>query len=202
MDSAQNPYSPGAGRRPRELAGREAELARFDVLRGRVESGGADRGLILTGLRGVGKTVLLNELRSQTERAGWIVAKIEAGSRPLMRALIAQSLNQSLRSATGRFGSSGLLRRALGVFKAFTLKTAADGSFALGIDIEPDRGRADTGDLGIDLTELTHDLGAAAGELGVGALLLVDEMQDLAREELAALAAASHETAQRDLPFL
>lgn len=184
------------------MAGRDVELARFDVLRRRIEGGASDRGLILTGLRGVGKTVLLNELRSQAEQAGWIVAKVEAGARPSVRALIAQSLNQSLRSATGRFGAGELLRRALGVFKAFTLRTAPDGSFALGIDIEPDRGRADTGDLGVDLTELTEDLGAAAREMGVGVLLLVDEMQELPLVELAAVAAASHEASQRGLPFV
>ncbi|HEY3240569.1 MAG TPA: ATP-binding protein [Acidimicrobiia bacterium] len=202
MDPVQNPYSPGAGRRPPELAGREPELHRFDVLRQRIEEGRSDRGLILTGLRGVGKTVLLNEFRARAEQPGWIVAKVEAGGTRPFRALVAQSLNQALRSATGRFGMGERLGRALAVFKAFTLNVAPDGSLALGIDVEAGRGRADTGDLEVDLTELAVDLGGTARDLGVGTLLLVDEMQDLAAAELAAICAASHEAGQRDVPFL
>lgn len=202
MDPIENPYSPGAGRRPPELAGREPEVGRFEVLRQRIESGMSDRGLMLTGLRGVGKTVLLNEFRSRAEQGGWIVAKLEAGGTRPLRVLAAQSLNQALRSATGRFGLSDRLRRALGEFKAFTLKVAPDGSLALGIDVEARRGRADTGDLEVDLSELALDLGETARDFGVGVLLLVDEMQDLASGELAAIAGASHETGQRDIPFI
>lgn len=203
MDPVQNPYSPGAGRRPPQLAGRESELHRFDVLRRRTESGGAnDRGLILTGLRGVGKTVLLNEFRAGAEQAGWIVAKVEAGGSRPFRTLVAQSLNQALRSATGRFGPGDGLRRVLGAFKSFTLNAAPDGSLALGIEVEPSRGRADSGDLETDLTELALDLGDTGRDLGVGALLLIDEMQDLAPAELAAISAASHEAGQREAAFL
>lgn len=202
MDPVQNPYSPGAGRRPPELAGREPELDRFEVLCGRVAAARADRGVILTGLRGVGKTVLLNEFRARAEARGWIVAKLEAGGDRPLRALLGQSLNQALRSATGRHGLGDRLRRALAVFKAFTLRVAPDGSLALGIDLDPAAGRADTGDLELDLTELALDLAETAAELGVGVLLLVDEMQDLAAGELAALAAAAHEASQRDAPFV
>lgn len=202
MDPVQNPYSPGAGLRPPELAGREAELRRFEILRQRFEQGLNDRGIMLTGLRGVGKTVLLNEFRARAESHGWIVAKVEAGGDRPLRTLLAQSLNQALRSATGRFGLSERLRRALGAFKAFTLRFAPDGSLALGIDVDPTRGRADTGDLELDFTELALDLAEAARDLGVGVLVLVDEMQDLRSDELAALAAASHEAGQRDVPFV
>lgn len=202
MDPVQNPYSPGAGRRPPELAGRDPELGRFGVILARAEQGRADRGLILTGLRGVGKTVLLNEFRAQAEQRGWIVAKVEAGEDRPFRALLGQSLNQALRSASGRHGARTRLRRALAVFKAFSLKVAPDGSLALGIDVDPSAGRADTGDLELDLPELAIDLGETAQDLGVGVLVLVDEMQDLERIELAAAAAAAHETGQRELPFV
>src|SRR5688572_19856341 len=201
MDTALNPYSPGAGRRPLELAGREPELQRFEVLQERIALGSSDRGIILTGLRGVGKTVLLNEFRAAAEQRGWIVAKVEAGSDRPFRVLLAQSLNQALRAATGRFGLTERLRRALGAFKAFTLTSAPDGSLSLGIEVDPTRGRADTGDLELDLTELAQDLAETARDLGVGVLVLVDEMQDLDKAELGALAAASHEAGQRDLPF-
>jgi hypothetical protein len=202
MDAVQNPYSPGAGRRPPELAGRDPELRRFQVVLGRLEGGLADRGLMLTGLRGVGKTVLLNEFRGRAEQQGWIVAKVEAGEGRTFGALLAQALNQALRSASGRHGTGGRLRRALAVFKAFSLKIAPDGSLALGIDIDPAAARAATGDLELDLSELALDLGETAGEFGVGVLVLVDEMQDLERVELAAVAAAAHETGQRELPFV
>jgi hypothetical protein len=157
---------------------------------------------MLTGLRGVGKTVLLSEFRGRAEQRGWIVAKVEAGEGRPFRALVAQSLNQALRSATGRHGLGEKLRRALAVFKAFTLKIAPDGSLALGLDIAPSAGRADTGDLELDLIELALDLGESARDLTVGVLVLVDEMQDLERTELAAIAGASHETGQREVPFV
>jgi len=202
VDPVQNPYAPGAGRRPLELAGRHAELDRFEILRQRVQTGAADRGIVLTGLRGVGKTVLLNEFRVLAEQHGWIVAKVEAGGNRPFRASLAQSLNQALRSATGRHGLTDRLRAALSAFKAFTLKAAPDGSLALGIDVEPARGRADTGDLEIDLTELVLELAETAGDLGVGVLVLIDEMQDLSASELAAICSASHESGQRDARFV
>lgn len=202
MDSVQNPYSPGAGRRPPELAGRELEVKRFEVLLDRLEAGTTDRGVMLTGLRGVGKTVLINEFRARCERRGWIVAKVEAGGGRPFRTLVSQSLNQALRSVTSRHRVGDRLRAAMGAFKAFTLKIAPDGSLALGIDVEPRTGRADTGDLELDLTELVLDLGDTAAELGVGLVLFIDEMQDLAGTELAAVAAASHEAGQRDVPFV
>ena len=202
MDPVRNPYSPGAGIRPPELAGRGPELDRFEVLLGRLESGRSDRGLVFTGLRGVGKTVLLNELRARCEQRGWIVAKVEAGGGRAFRRLVSQSLNQALRSATGRYGIGPKLRSAVAAFKAFTLRVAPDGSLALGLDVDPRSGRADTGDLELDLTELASDLGASAADLGVGVIVLVDEMQDLEAVELAAVAAASHEAGQRSLPFV
>ena len=202
VDPVLNPYSPGAGRRPPELAGRELELRRFDVLAARLEQGRSDRGLIITGLRGVGKTVLLNEFRRRAEDHHWIVAKIEAGGDRPLATMAAQSLNQALRSASGRFGGRERFTRALEVFRAFSLKVSPDGALALGLDVDAARGRADTGELETDLTELATDLSHAGTELGLGVLVLIDEMQDLADHELAAVAAASHETGQLDLPFI
>jgi hypothetical protein len=200
VDPVSNPYSPGAGRRPPELAGRAGELRRFDVLASRLEAGRGDRGIVLTGLRGVGKTVLLNEFRGLAERRGWIVAKVEAGGGRPFRAAAAKALNRGLRTATGRHGSARRLRRALAVFKSFSLQVAPDGSLALGIDVDPALGRADTGDLELDLTELLTDLAETGRELGIGTLLLIDEMQDLESHELAAISGACHEAGQADLP--
>jgi hypothetical protein len=200
MDAALNPYAPGAGQRPPELAGRDGELRAFDLLLERFARRLPERGMILTGLRGVGKTVLLNEFRARAEAKGWLVAKVEARSDATLRPLVAQALNQGLRAALGRGRGKELLKRALSIFKSFSLRASPDGSFALGIDVEPATGRADTGDLEVDLTELLIDLGDAAASLQAGTVIFVDEMQDLAGGDLAAVAGACHETGQRNLP--
>ena len=200
MDPVLNPYAPGAGQRPPELAGRKPEQALFGVMLERLEAGRPERGIILTGLRGVGKTVLLGELRSKAETRGWVVALVEADSNRPFRLLASQALTGSLRKVSLRYRSSARLRSALGVFKAFSLKTAPDGSMSLGIDADPTAGRADSGDLELDLTELLNDLGEAVGDLGVGVLLLIDELQELAKPDIAALAGAAHHANQRGLP--
>ncbi|MGI9118590.1 MAG: 6-phosphogluconolactonase [Acidimicrobiales bacterium] len=151
---------------------------------------------MLIGLRGV-----VNEYRSEAEQRGWVVGKIEAGGGRSL-AMAAQALHLGLRSATGRYGTGERLRRALATFKAFSLRIVPDGSLALGIDVDAAAGRADTGDLELDLTELLLDLGDSAAEIGTGVLLLVDETQDLAQGELAAIAGAGHEVSQRSLPVL
>jgi hypothetical protein len=204
MDPALNPYSPGAGLRPRDLAGRDEEIHRFDVLLRRAASRLTSRSVVMTGLRGVGKTVLLNELADRARRDGWIVGKVEAsrskGGRPF-REQVSQTLNRALREARGSWEMAGRLRRALATFKAFSLRTDPSGGLAIGIEIDPERGRADTGSLETDLTDLGIDLADAAAELGGGAALFVDEMQDLAAEELAAVCQACHEAGQREAQF-
>jgi len=204
VDPRTNPYSPGAGVRPTELAGRDGELEAFDVLSARAEAGRPDQGIVFSGLRGVGKTVLLNELLANARDRGWIAAKVEAdlgADRVPFRNQVAGALNQALRHARGRGESSGFFRRALATFKSFSLTASPDGSFSIGIDVDPERGRGDTGSILADLTDLAIDLGDAARDLGVGAVLFVDEMQQLSLEELGALCQACHEAAQRRLPF-
>jgi hypothetical protein len=200
MDAAINPYAPGAGQRPPELAGRTDEIRGFDVLMERLERRLPERGLILTGLRGVGKTVLINEFRGMAERRGWIVAKVEARSDAPFRQLAAQALNRAMRGALGRGRGHPRLQHALRVFKSFSLTASPDGTFSVGIDVEPERGRADTGDLETDLTELFIDIGEAAADLHIGMVLFVDEMQDLEGGDLGGIAGACHETGQRNLP--
>lgn len=162
--------------------------------------------MVLTGLRGVGKTVLLNELADRARRRDWIVAQVEArlesdrrGSD--FRSLVARSLNQSLRSVTGRWGLGDKLRAALATFRSFSIRTDPSGGLSLGIDVDPTSGRADTGSLDLDLSELALDLAESATELGVGVAVFVDEMQDLDTPELAAICTAVHESGQRSAPF-
>lgn len=205
MDPRRNPYSPGAGVRPVELAGREAELEAFDVLRARAEAGRPAQSMVCYGLRGVGKTVLLNELHASARAAGWISAKVEADTgseRTPFRRQVASSLHTALRHAHGRTGFGERLRAALRTFTSFSLTASPDGSLSVGIDVEPRRGRADTGSLLVDLTDLAVDLAEAALDLGTGVALFVDEMQHLESEELAAVCQACHETGQLGLPFV
>lgn len=204
MDPIRNPYSPGAGLRPVELVGREHEIAQFGVLRARARQRRMSKSIVLTGLRGVGKTVLLNELANAARADGWIVAKVEAESkanRTPFRNQVASSLNVSLRTIQGKSVKGGLRERALRTFKSFSLKASPDGTLSVGIELDPTRGRADTGSLAADLTDLALDLGDAAIELDCGVALFVDEMQHLSEDELAAVCQACHEAGQQDKPF-
>jgi hypothetical protein len=204
MDPVRNPYSPGAGLRPFELAGRDREIAKFDVLRARARQRRNDQSIVFYGLRGVGKTVLLNELAEAGRADGWIVAKVEAdasGSRSPLRNQIAQSLNVALRRVQGKAARGSRMRAALRTFKSFSLIAAPDGTLSVGIELEADQGRADTGSLQADLTDLALDLGDAAIELDCGVALFIDEMQGLKADELAAICQACHEAGQQNKPF-
>ena len=155
MDPRDNPYAPGAGIRPPELAGREHEIEAFEILRARVRRGRISQSVVLHGLRGVGKTVLLNELAADARADSWIVGKVEAdlgGARIPFRNQVAQSLNAALRQAQGKSPKTGRLLAALRTFKSFSLKASPDGSFAVGIELDAQIGRGDTGALQADLT--------------------------------------------------
>lgn len=204
MDRVTNPYSPGAGLRPPELAGRQREIDGFDVLRHRAARGMVSRSVVMTGLRGVGKTVLLNELADRARRDRWLVGRVEADpghSRRPFRDQVAYTLNRTLREASATREIAARFRRALSTFKAFSLRTDPTGSLAIGIDFDPERGRADTGALETDLTDLALDLADAAGERGGGAALFIDEMQDLSSQELSAICQACHEAGQHNAQF-
>lgn len=200
MDPVANPYRPGAGRRPPILAGREALLAGFEVIQRRAEERGeGERSWVLNGLRGVGKTVLLTELLDRASSAGWIAAKAEAGTEPLPLTL-SRSLVKAMRTATGRHPEPRL-KRLLGVFKAFSLRVEPSGSVSLGVDVDPIAGIADTGRFADDLASLFEILGETARDLGIGVLILVDELQEAAGPELAAINVAIHNLGQADPPL-
>ena len=206
VDPVENPYAPGAGLRPPELAGRDPDIESFETILGRAAVGRSSQSMVLTGLRGVGKTVLLSDLADRARQRDWVVAQVEArfdgDSRDAsFRAMVARSLNQSLRQVTGTSRFPEKLHSALATFKSFSITTDPTGALALGIEVDPQRGRADTGSLELDLSELAFDLATSAADLGTGVILLIDEMQDLRRDELAAICTAVHETGQRTLPF-
>jgi hypothetical protein len=183
------------------LAGRESLLAAFDVVRRRAEERGeGDRAWVLHGRRGVGKTVLLGELLGQVSARGWIIAKVEAGSAASLPAALAQALVRGLRTATGRHPEPAL-RRLLGVFRAFTLNVDPAGAVSLGVDVDPVPGVADSGRFGDDLAALFEVLGETARDLGIGVLLLIDELQEAKSSELTALNTAVHQLGQAGTPL-
>ncbi len=204
MDRSSNPYLPGAGLRPGELAGRDYELETFDVLRARAVSRRPAQSLVLTGLRGVGKTVLLNEMADTARQDAWIIAKIEADlghGRASFRQQVSQALTSSLRDAQRASRTSAILRAAVRTVSAFSVTADAEGRVSVTVSAEQASGRADSGNLQADLVDLAIDLGAAALDLERGVCVLIDEMQHLNRDELAAVCQACHEAGQRNLPF-
>lgn len=209
MDPVRNPYAPGAGQRPPELAGRDGELEAFEVVLERVARGRPERSIVLTGLRGVGKTVLLNTLRSQSVRRGWGTGKLEARPEQSLRRPLAAALHLAVRE----LGAPAIeAEHVLGVLKSFALKDSGPrggGSstrfrdrWQPGIDVAAVPGRADSGDIEIDLVEMLVDVGGLAGDCGRGVAVFIDEMQDLGPDDVSALCAAAHEISQTGLPFV
>jgi hypothetical protein len=202
MDPVTNPFRPGAGRRPPVLAGREPILDAFTVVRRKVdELGEGDRGWILHGLRGVGKTVLLNELLAQVSSKGWIAAKVEVAPATGLPAALASALVRAMRTATGRHPEPRL-RRLLGVFKAFSLRfDPPTGLVSVGVEVDPVAGVADTGRFADDLAMLFEVLGETSRDLGIGTLILVDELQEASPADLSAINTAVHQMGQSDPPL-
>jgi hypothetical protein len=205
VDPIRNPYAPGAGQRPPELAGRDEQLRAFDVVLERVVKGRPERSLVLTGLRGVGKTVLLNALRSAAVRRRWGTGKLEARPDQGLRRPLSSALHQAVRELGHTDADS--VDHVLGVIKAFAHRDAGPGArlkdqWNPGIDAPVVRGRADSGDIEIDLVELFTDLGGLAADVGKGIAVFIDEMQDLGPDDVSALCAACHEISQTGLPVI
>ena len=162
--------------------------------------------MVLTGLRGVGKTVLLNSFRSMALQRLWGTGKIEARPEQSIRRPVANALHMAVRELAPRHRAPDRIENFLAVLKAFAARDPKAGKGALtpnlGIDVPAARGRADSGDLEIDLMELLTDAASVAADLSVGIALFIDEMQDVPAVDISALCAATHELSQNGGPLI
>lgn len=203
MDPVKNPFAPGAGSPPPELAGRDVLLERARIALLRLKEGRHAKSLILLGLRGVGKTVLLNRIKQIAEREGFLTSSIEATENKPLALLLLPELRRLLFSLdTGQLVTAAV-KRALGVLRSFvgSVKVKVEDA-EFGIDIQPVRGEADSGDLEADLASLFVAIGQAAQAKDKAVLLLIDEIQYLKEVDLSALIIAAHKISQLQLPLV
>lgn len=203
MDPIKNPFSPGAGAPPPELLGRDPLLEQARILLGRVKHKRPEKSLLLTGLRGVGKTVLLNEVERMAKAAGYQTILLEAHEQKPLGELIFPALRRLLYELDRLAGAGDKVKRGLAVLRSFVggIRLTV-GDVALGLDIEPAKGTADSGDLEIDLPNLFVAIAEAAEERQTAVALLVDEIQHLSQKELGAIIMAMHRMQQKQLPLV
>ena len=202
MDPVRNPYSPGAGAPPPALVGRDAELATCDVAIQRFALGKPERSVLLTGLRGVGKTVLLREFGRLAEGHRWVHHAVEITEELKFLEEMSALAHGALRTLSPGRVVVDRARRALGVLKSFQLKWKLPGEGDVVIGLDPVSGPADSGLLDRDLAGLLLEIGAVARVRGVGMLVTIDEVQNLPREHLGALMVALHRVSQEQLPIM
>ncbi len=203
MDETNNPFSPGAGTPPPELAGRREILDRAEILLKRIRAGRSSKSMLLTGLRGVGKTVLLNEISRSAKEIGYQRILVEAHEAKSLPALLVPPLRSLLFSLDRMEGARDKVRRALAALRGFvgSIKMTFD-DIPVGIDIEPEKGTADSGDLETDLPALFVIIGEAAASRNASVVLLIDELQYLGERELSSLIMGMHKMQQEGLPVV
>jgi hypothetical protein len=203
MDPVRNPFAPGAGTRPPELAGRDElrEAVRVALERTRLQR--PTKSVLMVGLRGVGKTVLLYRMRDDAEGAGIHSLRIEAPEGRSLPAMLAPELRQALlrlsRNQRAKARAQRALRALAGFARALKVKYR---DIEVGMDFEPEPGLADNGDLALDLQALLEAAGEAAVQASTALAVFLDEMQYVTEDELAALITALHRTAQQSLPVI
>jgi hypothetical protein len=201
MDPRENPYSPGAGTPPPELAGRDEQILQASVSLARIRAKRSARSFIFYGLRGVGKTVLLNKLRRDAEADGLVNVWMEAPEDRSLPGLLAPALRAALlkleRRDQAKEGVNKAMKALAGFVKGLRLKYH---DIELRFDQEPEPGIADSGDLESDLTDLLRTAGEAAENNGTAIVLFIDELQYVEEDQLAALITALHHANQNQLP--
>jgi hypothetical protein len=203
MDPIKNPFSPGAGSPPPELVGRDPILEEARILLGRVRNKKSEKSMLLTGLRGVGKTVLLNEIEQLAKSSKYRTISIEAHEGTALGPLIVPHLRKLLFSLNRLAGAGDTVKRGLAVLRSFigSLKVTV-GDVSFGLDIDPEQGAADSGILEIDLPNLLTIVAEAAEDRKCALALLIDEIQYFSQKELGALIMAMHKVQQRQLPLV
>ncbi len=202
MDPRQNPYAPGAGTPPPELAGRDDLIERAAVALDRIRGGRAARSFILYGLRGVGKTVLLNRIRLDAEARGIVSVRMEAPEERSLPALLAPALRAALMRLSRGEALKDNAQRAMRALASFVGALRVNyQDLEVRIDIDPEIGLADSSDLDTDLTDLLTTLGNAAHERETALVFFIDELQYVPEDQLASLIAALHSTSQEQLPI-
>ncbi|MEL7272683.1 MAG: ATP-binding protein [Pseudomonadota bacterium] len=201
MDHVRNPFAPGAGSQPPELAGRDDIVSDATVALKRTLLGRHARSQMLLGLRGTGKTVLLNTIENAAEEMGYLTSFIEAPEEKPLADLIYPKMQQTLRKLSMVESAKEKSFRAMKALRSFASAFKIQvGDISISVDAEP--GVADSGNLEYDLTELFVSIGIAAQAAQKGWCLLIDEVQYLAEHELAALIVAIHKISQKQLPVI
>jgi AAA ATPase domain len=201
MDAVRNPFAPGAGSQPPELAGRSAIIQDADTALQRAMLGRQSRSQVLLGLRGVGKTVLLNKIEQMAEGHGLVTSFLEAPEGQRLANMIVPKANQALQKLSYKAESKAKVKEALRALRSFASTVKINyGEFGLSVDPEP--GVADSGNLEYDLADLFIRIGEAAKSAGRGWALLIDEVQYLTSTDFAALIVALHRASQRGLPII
>lgn len=203
MDAISNPYTPNAGAEPQAVVGRDDQLASFDLLLARVERRRTEQSMIITGLRGVGKTVLLGQFRDKALTKGWVVIELEVSKNDdtSFRREIGSKLRTALFELSPRARWTDRFTHAAGVLKSFNVSVDPEGLWSAGLDVDAAAGFADHQQLAMDLTDVFIATGEAARERGRGVVLLFDEVQFLSPTQLEALIQALHKMVQRKLPI-
>ena len=201
MDPVLNPYAPGAGTPPPELAGRDRIREQVRVAIARIRVGNSAKSVLMVGLRGVGKTVLLDQMRLDAERSGVHTIRIEAPENRSLPALLAPQIRLALLRLSHVDAARDLAQRGLRALAGFAkaLKFKYE-DLEVGLDLEPEAGLADNGDLEGDLSSLLEQVGVAAKGAKTAVVLFIDELQYIKEVEFAALISALHRCAQGRLP--
>jgi hypothetical protein len=201
MDRRRNPFHPGAGSPPPELAGRDELLERAAVALDRIRAGRGARSFVLYGLRGVGKTVLLTTIWNSAEAAGLVVVGLEAPENRSLPAMLVPALRASLLRLDRIKRATAGVGRALRALAGFAKLKLTYDDLEIALDVEPEPGLADSGNLDTDLADLLTAVGEAARERDTVVVLAIDELQYVPEAQLAALIAALHRASQRQLPI-
>jgi hypothetical protein len=202
VDPVSNPYSPGAGSPPPELAGRDKLRDQVRIAIARIRRGKSAKSVLMVGLRGVGKTVLLDRMRAEAEQSGAYSLRIEAPENRSLPALLAPQLRLVLLRLSRVEAAKNLAQRGLRALAGFAKSLKFKYSdIEVGLDFDPEPGLADNGDLEVDLTALLEEVGLAARNANTAVVLFIDELQYLENNQFAALISALHRCAQGSLPL-